>query len=206
MKEMSRFEQHLVMMHEIHERKSKDYSTGDDRFVNYHRQRTLMDWFTNPQDKVYAARIAEKLSRLATLRNKEHDADNKGHDRPTAANEPLVDSFLDLCTISNIWWSDYEGGYRAATAGSRNEAGVQTASQGIPTPEGGKLHDERREAGVGDRSAAREEAASRGTATQAPIRSGQVAVWFVDVIRQKPFTSYELDWIAEEINRARKAR
>lgn len=202
-----RFIEHLKMMAEIHERKSKDYGANEDRLINYHRQAVIADWFDHPQDRVYAARIGEKLSRLATLRNREHDADRKGQDRPEATNEPITDSFLDICTISNIWWGDYEGGYRALTSVGPNEDRSENPRQGIRPGEGGAQPDSRREVGVGTPVFTDSPSGSGGAASESELHAGQgvvfgpvsiSAVQIVESISRSGLTRYELDWIERE--------
>lgn len=106
------FEEHLAKMFEIHRKKGQDYATYDDPLLNYHRQQQVMAWFDSNEDKVWVGHIIQKLSRIANLRNQKIAADKAGLDYEPK-NESLKDSFKDLCTITNLWWCDWELLYQA---------------------------------------------------------------------------------------------
>jgi hypothetical protein len=76
----------------IHEKKSADYS-GDGHYENFERSALLAQWFNDDRDKPFVVLIAVKLARLATLLNKDAKPQN----------EPIADTFLDLCTYCALW-------------------------------------------------------------------------------------------------------
>lgn len=84
----------LERMQEINDKKSGDYTSAGP-FQNFDRSAELASWFKNNTDKAFVVLIGTKLARLATLLDS----------GKTPNNEPVSDSFLDLCTYCALWAS-----------------------------------------------------------------------------------------------------
>lgn len=94
---MIEIEEILKQIEEIHRKKNDDYTDGSDRYQNFYRSSLLIGWFKEDIDRAFAALIGTKLARLASL---------LGSDK-SPNNEPIADSFLDLCTYCTLWYGQY---------------------------------------------------------------------------------------------------
>lgn len=83
----------LEKMADMHDKKSRDYTSEDDPFGNYHFAGRLGQLFNNAEDAGFVARIGEKMYRLANLENSNKEVQN----------EPIEDTEIDLCTIMTLW-------------------------------------------------------------------------------------------------------
>ncbi len=94
---MNHFEKLLEEARLIHDKKSHDYASDEDRFSNFTRAAEIVSWFKNPIDQVFACMIGIKIARLAELRNGKNPN-----------NESIRDSHLDLFVYSGLWTSYYD--------------------------------------------------------------------------------------------------
>jgi hypothetical protein len=90
------FHELLGRASQLHDRKSHDYASDDDRYGNYHFAGKLAKLFENYEDSGFVGRLGEKLYRLANL-------DNNGK---VPLNETVEDTELDLIVIMVLWMSD----------------------------------------------------------------------------------------------------
>lgn len=89
------FANRLKRMQEIHDKKSADYASDDNRYSNFEYAAKVAEPFKDPIDKVFAMLMGIKLARLAEL-SKEGKVPN---------NESVDDSHLDKDTYSVLWSS-----------------------------------------------------------------------------------------------------
>lgn len=108
----------------IHQKKNEDYAQQGSPHENFERMASIVQWFKNPQDQVYAGLIALKMARLATLLNKQYE----GKGAPN--NEPIDDTFLDQFTYTGLWYGNYVDRYKMLLS---NEPMYSTYKLGLVT-------------------------------------------------------------------------
>jgi hypothetical protein len=101
---MNHFEKLLEEARAIHDKKSHDYASDEDRFSSFTRAAEIVSWFKNPIDQVFACMIGIKLARLAELKNGKEPN-----------NESIRDSHLDLFVYSGLWTSYYDSLFNGLT-------------------------------------------------------------------------------------------
>lgn len=101
----------LSEMRDTHSRKSHDYATDSDPYLNYKFAGSVASLFAHsPDDAGFAGRLAEKMVRLAVL--------GKGQKIPL--NESVADTERDIAVIATLWMA------------MRRDKGVEFAEPGIP--------------------------------------------------------------------------
>lgn len=90
------FHELLGRASQLHDKKSHDYASDDDRYGNYHFAGMLSKLFMNPDDAGFVGRMGEKLYRLANLDN----------NSKAPLNESIEDTELDLIVIMVLWMAD----------------------------------------------------------------------------------------------------
>lgn len=93
-----RFSAALHRMEEVHNAKSHDYATDDNRYANFEFAEALVARFDDPHDQVFATMVGIKLARLGELLG----------GGKTPKYESIDDSFLDLANYVVLWWSSYQ--------------------------------------------------------------------------------------------------
>ena len=93
-----RFSAALHRMEEVHNAKSHDYATDDNRYANFEFAEALVARFDDPHDQVFATMVGIKLARLGELLGR----------GKTPKHESIDDSFLDLANYVVLWWTSYQ--------------------------------------------------------------------------------------------------
>lgn len=106
----------LEKMRGIHDRKSNDYASSEDRYSNFRLSGMIAAKFTDPVDIAFAVMIGTKLARLAELRGK----------GKTPQNESVQDTHDDLAVYATLWASYYA----EPSSESQRPAQVQSAPEG----------------------------------------------------------------------------
>lgn len=93
-----KFDAVLRKMADIHDKKSEDYASAEDRYSNFKFAAECARLFTDPLDQVFASLIGVKLARLGELRSS----------GKTPNHESIQDTRVDLANYAALWASFYE--------------------------------------------------------------------------------------------------
>jgi hypothetical protein len=112
-----RFSAALHRMEEVHNAKSHDYATDDNRYANFEFAEALVERFGDPHDQVFATMVGIKIARLGELLGR----------GKTPKHESIDDSFLDLANYAVLWWtsSQQRRGLADGAAGDERVAFVE---------------------------------------------------------------------------------
>jgi len=92
----SEFYRMLNQMADIHDKKSKDYSSEDKPYGNYYFAGMLANLFAHSsEDAGFVGRLAEKIYRIANLESSNKDPQN----------EAIEDTEIDIAVITMLWIS-----------------------------------------------------------------------------------------------------
>lgn len=87
----------LEEMSETHNKKSHDYASNENPYGNYHFAGQVSILFAHShKDAGFAARLAEKIYRLANLESSQK----------TAQNESIEDTERDIAVLAALWMAD----------------------------------------------------------------------------------------------------
>jgi hypothetical protein len=113
-----RFSAALHRMEEVHNAKSHDYATDDNRYANFEFAEALVERFGDPHDQVFATMVGIKIARLGELLGR----------GKTPKHESIDDSFLDLANYAVLWWtsSQRRRGLADGAAGDERVAPTRT--------------------------------------------------------------------------------
>jgi len=106
-----RFSAALRRMEEVHNAKSHDYATDDNRYANFEFAEALAERFGDPHDQVFATMVGIKIARLGELLGR----------GKTPKHESIDDSFLDLANYAVLWWTSSQRRRELADGAARDE-------------------------------------------------------------------------------------
>lgn len=93
-----KFDAILAKMATIHDKKSEDYASAENRYSNFEFAARCVSLFTDPLDQVFASLIGVKLARLGELQSS----------GKTPNHESIQDTRVDLANYAALWASYHE--------------------------------------------------------------------------------------------------